>query len=163
MRALGRPTRSEPTSRGSRQSSTRSPLTSTFAARAREYFDAINDRQFLEDEMVRLWEQARDHGRTVAEELEHALGASGNVNDFDPYNESRGNEFQDALSDSRPIVDSPFAQDFHGAYTHMFHEYLGDRLWGRGAGQAFRLELPEGKRWDLWDAMFDARDLKAEG
>jgi hypothetical protein len=134
-----------------------------FAERAREYFGALNDRKFLEDEMVRLWKQAGSHGRTVAQELEHALGASGNVNDFDPYNERGEDAFRRALRDPRPVVDSPFAQDFHGAYTHMFHEYLGDRLWGRGEGQAFRLELAKKKRWKLWEAMFDAQSSEGGG
>jgi hypothetical protein len=134
-----------------------------FAVASREYFDAINDREWLGNEIVRLWQQARDHGRTVGEELEHALGASGNVNDFDPYNELGNAEFQQALSDPRPIVDTPFAPDFHGAYTHMFHEYLGDRLWGKGEGRAYRQELARLAGWKLWDLMFDAQSSAGGG
>jgi hypothetical protein len=127
------------------------------AVKARRYDAAINDPRFLEEQMVYLWNEAAAHGRTMAGELEYILGR-GNVNEFDP---PRGQYqvFEDALRDPRPVVDIKFAPDIHGSHTHMFHEFLGDRLFGPGGGRDFRLRLATlgWDRWTyFWDVLFDA-------
>ena len=149
-----------------------------FAAKAKTYFDALADPKFLEDQMTYLWRQARDHGRTVAGELEHILGGGKPPNEFrntpDLKPEESIAEFREALRDPRPLVDLSFAGDFHGSHTHLFHQFLGDRLFGAGEGLTFRQRLAElagptktvkpgspdqfeRPFWSqLWDAMFDA-------
>jgi hypothetical protein len=72
-----------------------------------------------------------------------------------------------------PIRDLAFANNPHGAYTHMFQEWLIDRALGPGEGRRFRQWLAELK--DLptvtsfgsrkreffaaaWDSLFDEYD-----
>ena len=136
--------------------------------------------QFLEAAIVELWKRARDNQRTVAEELEHSLG--GAVNAFDNTPGLKGldaiAEFGRALSHPRPMLDVSFASQPHGTHTHMFEQYLGDLLLGKGGGLAFRQKLVEltgpsetifkGQAdefekpyWSrLWDEMFDANDAR---
>jgi hypothetical protein len=129
------------------------------ADKARRYYEEIDKPKFLEDQMVFLWKEAAAHGRTTAGELEHILGG-GKVNEFNPPESSKEKDklFQEALRDPRPIVDLRNASDHHGSHTHMFHEFLGDRLFGPGAGRDFRLRLAtlEWDKWPrVWDVLFD--------
>jgi hypothetical protein len=131
---------------------------------AQEYFQAMNDPEFILEQMVYLWEQARVHQRTTAGELEYILGR-GEVNEFNPPDEltqkQKDELFQEALRDPKPLVDLANAQDLHGSHTHMFHEFIGDRLFGKGKGRAFRLKLANLKgKWEkwfnVWDVLFDS-------
>jgi hypothetical protein len=114
-----------------------------FADQIQQYYDSIADPKFLEEQMVYLWDQARQNGRTVAQELEFQLGEG--VNEF--WNtpglkaEDAIREFQAVLRDPRALVDLSFARDTHGSHTHAFHQFLGDRLWGKGTGLEFRRKL----------------------
>jgi hypothetical protein len=149
-----------------------------FADQVKLYYEKIEDPTFLEDAMVYLWEQARDHNRTVAEELEHILGG-GRVANREFWNtpglkpEEGIREFQITVRNPRTIIDMSNAGDYHGSHTHSFHQFLGDRIFGPGGGLKFRLKLadlrgtsktirPGPDQWEqpfwsrLWDEMFDA-------
>jgi hypothetical protein len=150
-----------------------------FADQVQRYYDAVEDPQFLEDAMADLWEQARLHDRTVADELEHILGGPDpQLNRFRNTpklsREDAIEEFRRAVADARVLVDLRNAHDYHGSHTHAFHQYLGDRLFGAGEGLRFRLRIaaltgpgltirPGGANsyvkpfWSrVWDQLFDA-------
>lgn len=151
-----------------------------FAARAEQYNAALQDADFVRDKLAQLWELARAHNRTMADELEHILGGGApNVNEYedlpdpDPSPDEEYEHFRQAIMDQRTLVDLEFADDVHSAHIHAFQEYLGDCLWGPGEGKEFWRELAElqGETktrnegmvtehqqpfWSrLWDAMFD--------
>lgn len=134
-----------------------------FAQRIVEYFDALEDTSSLRDRMIWLWKQARDNERTVAEELELLVGGKAGVNpyhvpDLDPA------KFKKALADPRALEDLSLSQDFHGTHVHMFHQLLGDMMWGPGEGLAFRQRLVAEPEWDkIWDVLFDATNGRLGG
>jgi hypothetical protein len=146
-----------------------------FADKTREYFDAIENPEFLETNTARLWQQAGANQRTTADETVHILGnGTPETNHFsnkpnltgDPYYA----DFQTAMRDPRTLIDESNASDFHGSHIHAYHEYLGDCLWGPGEGRKFRQKLADltGPTKTLstgieqpfmaqvWDALFDA-------
>jgi hypothetical protein len=152
-----------------------------FAGKVRRYYDALDDVTWVEAQMVHLWEQAAEHQRTTAKELEHILGSgTKGINEFrnvktdDPYVSFA--DFKKTLLDARPLVDLSSAGDHHGSHTHAFQQYLGDRLFGPGGGLEFRQKLAElqgptktrrsGQRdeyeepfWaQVWDELFDDSD-----
>ena len=150
-----------------------------FADQVRRYYDAIGDPKFVEEQMVHLWEQARDHQRTPGEELEQLLGSgTEGINEFKNTPglkpEAAIEEFRQTLVDPAPLVDLSSAGDHHGSHTHAFQQYLGDQLFGRGEGLKFRQKLAtlkgpsktqrsgqqdtyEKPFWSqLWDELFDA-------
>jgi hypothetical protein len=144
----------------------------------RRYYDAIEDPAFLLKQMTSLWEQARDHGHTVAEELEHILGGDNhefrNTPGLTP--EQAYEELRKVVQDPRTLIDLSNAHDYHGSHTHAFHQFLGDQLFGPGEGLTFRQRLAglegtsqtvragspdqfEKPFWArLWDEMFDSFD-----
>jgi hypothetical protein len=150
-----------------------------FAKQAEEYIAAMQDPDFIEAQIEYLWDQARQHDHTVAEELEYILG--GGKPAVNEYRNRPGSlpppeefaAFRAALADPRTFIDLGLAQDVHGSHTHAFQEFLGDRLWGRGKGREFRQKLaalegpskPVHERtpreyqqpfWSrMWDATFD--------
>jgi hypothetical protein len=151
-----------------------------FAARVDEYYKPLENADFIEAAIEYLWDQARRHGHTVAQELEYILGGGhpDSINEYrippgrlDPMEEFAA--FREALKDPRTFIDLALSHEGHGSHIHAFQEFLGDRLWGRGKGREFRQKLAEvegtsrtvdvGARtfekpfWSrLWDAMFDA-------
>ena len=150
-----------------------------FAKKAERYFKAVEDPGFLLKQATHLWKQARDHGRTVGEELVHRLGgAEQGVNDFTNApgldSEAKLAEFHEAVKDPRVLNDLSNSGDYHGSLTHAFHQYLGDQLFGPGEGLKFRQQLAELKGtaktvrpgepgqydqpfWSrVWDEMFDS-------
>jgi hypothetical protein len=151
-----------------------------FAARAEQYNAALQDADFVQEKLAQLWEQARAHNRTMADELEHILGGGQpNILEYeghpgaDPSPEEEYEHFRQAIMDSRTFVDLEFADDVHSAHIHAFQEFLGDCLWGPGEGKEFWRELAELQEptrtrhkgmpneheqpfWSrMWDAMFD--------
>jgi hypothetical protein len=152
-----------------------------FAKDVRRYDEALENPRWVEEQMAHLWEQARKHGRTPAEELEHSLGSDRlGVNEFRNDPQLRGlAEVEDfhkrAMKNPAPLVDMTSAGDAHGAHTHAFQQYLGDRLFGRGKGLEFRLRLADVKGpartvrpgqddayqepmyAQVWDELFDSR------
>ena len=148
-----------------------------FAALAEEYYRAAENPDFIEEKLALLYEQARQHQRTMAAELEHILGGeTPDINEFrnspDLSPEQDFEEFRAQIRDPRTLVDLTFSNDVHGSHTHAFQEYLGDCLWGPGEGRRFRQRLAEltgtGERIQLggesverpfwsraWEAIFD--------
>jgi hypothetical protein len=116
-----------------------------FAAQIKEYYEAIDDPGWVEEQMLHLWEQARDNVDTTAGELLRALGADERgINEF--WNSKTIpkewiEEFRQSMADPRVFIDMPLAGDTHSAHIHAFHEYLGDRLFGKGKGRVFRQKL----------------------
>jgi hypothetical protein len=134
-----------------------------FAKRIVAYYDALEDTRSLREHMVWLWQQARDNERTVAEELEALVGGKAGVNKYhEPDLDMK--KFKDALADPRALEDLTFASDFHGTHVHMFHQLLGDLMWGPGEGLAFRQRLISEPEWDkIWDVLFDATNGRQGG
>jgi hypothetical protein len=152
-----------------------------FAEEVKRFHEAKEDVDWVEQQMVHLWEQAAEHHCTTAEELERILG-SGTVginafrNMAGPDPTASFAEFRTTLEDVRPLVDVTSAGDHHGSHTHAFDQYLGDRLFGRGGGLRFRQKLAafdgptrtrrageEGEYeepfWaQVWDELFDSSD-----
>jgi hypothetical protein len=118
-----------------------------FATDVRRYYKALENPRWIEEQMAHLWEQARKHGRTPAEELEHILGSDKHgVNEFrnDPklHDLAAVQDFHKrVMQNPAPFVDLTSSGDDHGAHTHAFQQYLGDRLFGPGGGLKFRLKL----------------------
>ncbi|WP_028062823.1 hypothetical protein [Solirubrobacter soli] len=149
-----------------------------FAGKVREYYEAMSSVDFVQEQMVFLWEQARINKRTVAEELHERIGGGREPNEFrTPKKGTPEEEFAQFLAiikDPRMMVDLPFSGIDHGAHIHAFQQYLGDQLWGAGKGLEFRLKLAELKgpakthraggtdQYDepfwaqLWDELFDS-------
>jgi hypothetical protein len=151
-----------------------------FAEKVRRYYAALENPRWVEEQMVHLWEQARDHGRTPAHELEHILGADKHginefKNDFSLDDKAAVEDFRKRVVENPGVfVDMQEAGSVHGAHTHAFQQYLGDRLFGAGEGLKFRQELAtldgtgstvhEGQAdvheeplWaSTWDELFDA-------
>jgi hypothetical protein len=134
-----------------------------FAKRIVEYYDALEDTSSLREHMVWLWQQARDNERTVAEELELLVGGKAGVNKYD-VPELDPAKFKKALADPRALEDLTLAADYHGTHVHMFHQLLGDLMWGPGEGLAFRQRLIAEPEWDkIWDVLFDATNGRLGG
>jgi hypothetical protein len=152
-----------------------------FAIKVRRYYDAMDDPAWVEQQMVHLWEQAAEHKRTTAQELEHLLGGdTKGINEFrNADTETQHEAFEDfkkTLLDERPLVDLSSAGDHHGSHVHAFQQYLGDRLFGPGGGLEFRQQLAEcqgpsktrrtgqGDAFEepfwaqVWDELFDDSD-----
>ena len=154
-----------------------------FGAEVKQYYDAIADPQFLEEQMVFLWNSARKNQRTMAEELEHLVARGEKITEFRTTpglpGAEHAEEFRKAIAKKGPLLDRSQATQLHGTHVHMFHEFLGDRLFKRiGAGRAFRMRLANYQKgpgkliragqadqyekpfWSrLWDAMFDEERL----
>jgi hypothetical protein len=150
-----------------------------FARRVRRYYKAIGDRKWVREQMVVLWNSARKNRRTVAEELEHLVTRGEKVTEFRNTpglgRAERADEFRQAIAKPGPLLDRSFADDIHGSHIHMFHEWLGDRVFKRvGEGRQFRLDLAnyadgpgktffkgQADEWEqpfwsrVWDALFD--------
>jgi hypothetical protein len=149
-----------------------------FAAQVRLYYKSKANSRWVENQIVRLWRQARANGRSPADELMAALrGDQRGVNRFQntpglkPKEEYE--EFRRAVADDRLLFDEALEGTTHGAWIHMFDEWLGDILFGAGEGLKFRQKLatlqgpsrtmrvlgqPEFEKpfWSrLWDALFD--------
>jgi hypothetical protein len=114
-----------------------------FAADAQLFFDHINDPMWMKAQMLKLWRGAAGAQSTVAEYLEQSLG--GHARQFrGAEGDTRKDEiaeFHPLLEADEPFVDLPFADAQLSAHIHMFHEWLGDQLWGKGGGRRFRQEL----------------------
>jgi hypothetical protein len=148
-----------------------------FAGKVREYYEAMSSVDFVQEQMVFLWEQARINKKTVAEELHARIGGGREPNEF--RTEKKGTpeeefaQFLAIIKDPRMMVDLPFSGVDHGAHIHAFQQFLGDQLWGAGKGLEFRLKLANLKGpakthragqtdqyeepfWaQLWDELFD--------
>ncbi|MDA0159055.1 hypothetical protein OM076_02160 [Solirubrobacter ginsenosidimutans] len=152
-----------------------------FAGEIKRFYAAKEDVEWVEQQMVHLWEQAAEHHCTAAEELERTLGSGTvGINEFrntaGPDPTASFAEFKTTLEDARPLVDVTSAGDHHGSHTHAFDQYLGDRLFGRGGGLRFRQKLAtfegptktqragqkdeyEEPMWaQVWDELFDSSD-----
>jgi hypothetical protein len=142
--------------------------------KARSYYDALNNPQWIQEQMVYLWEQAAINQRTVAEELRHQLGDGLDVTKYrtDEALEPRDQdeEFRKAISEPKPLVDLTFQDADHGSHVHMFHEWLGDRLFkAQHAGREFRQAVAKLHAtgdadaakpfWSrIWEELFDSFD-----
>jgi hypothetical protein len=149
-----------------------------FAAQVRLYYKSKANSRWVENQIVRLWRQARANGRSPADELMAALG--GDKRGVNRFQNSPGlkpkeayEEFRQAVADARLLYDEALESTTHGAWIHMFDEWLGDILFGVGEGLKFRQKLaafqgpsrtmrvlgqPEFEKpfWSrLWDALFD--------
>jgi hypothetical protein len=130
-------------------------------------YPKIRDPKFVEDAIVDLWKEAGRRKITPREVLEQRMG--GRFTDI--RKELPGDQFRAAIAKPDPIRDLEFAQDRHGAYTHMFQEYLVERALGPGKGRELRQQIARAKGPDViekanskkprpffsavWDGMFD--------
>jgi hypothetical protein len=154
-----------------------------FAAEVKLYYDALGDPKFIEEQALFLWNSARKNKTTVAAELERLVGRGQPTTKFrntpGMTPAAKTEEFREAIAKPGPFEDLAEATSPHGSHTHMFQEFLGDRLWKRaGAGRKFRLKLATYKKgpgkqifpgskdewtkpfWSrLWDEMFDGANL----
>ena len=128
-------------------------------ARIDRVHEIMRDARATEDAIVDLWEEATRRGMTPRDVLLEKVGApsGGGGREILP-NKVRSSddgrttdilevlddaEFRTAMRQDAPLRDLEFAQDNHGAYTHMFQEWLIDRAMGPGEGRRFRQWLAE--------------------
>jgi hypothetical protein len=161
------------------------PANRAMRARIDQVYEIMRDARATENAIVELWEEATRRGMTPRDVLLEKVGApaggggreilpnkvrtSDDGRTTDILDSLEDDEFRIAMRQDAPLRDLEFAEDFHGAYTHMFQEWLIDRALGPGEGRSFRHWLAEldglptvrGGRGPreffagTWDALFD--------
>jgi hypothetical protein len=135
----------------------------------KKVYEATRDPKFVEESIVELWKEAGKRRMTVRRALEDRMAPGGKVSNI--LGETDADQFRKIIGQPEPIRDLYFASDVHGAHTHMFQEYMVDRILGPGEGRRFRMliskatgpnvaETAWGKKerpfWSaVWDALFD--------
>jgi hypothetical protein len=124
-----------------------------------DVYRITRDPQAIERAAVALWKEAARREETVRATLERLMGGR-----FQHIEELT----RDVLRAPEPFIDLGFASDIHGAYTHLFTEYLIDLELGAGAGRRFRQAVANavgpdvidsaasGRRREFWEAAWDA-------
>ena len=127
----------------------------------------IRDPQLLEDAMVELWITAAREQITPQQALMRFFGGEAGMPILTDQSELA---FEKAMLAEKPAIDDTFSDSFHGAYTHMFQEYvlaraLGSREAARDVRQMIgRLKDPMRGRKNLaslvWDGIFDSYEAR---
>jgi hypothetical protein len=161
----------------------------TVRERIDEVYKILRDADEIENAIVELWEEATRREMTPREVLlekvappagdggreivanKARISEDGRTTDL--LDELEDAEFREVMRQGAPIRDLAFADNLHGAYTHMFQEWLIDRALGEGEGRAFRrwladLKGPAMKKSAtarereffvvVWDSLFDEYD-----
>jgi hypothetical protein len=125
---------------------------------------AVRDPQVLEDAMAELWTTAARDRLTEEQALVRWAGGEPlpRVYDQDPA------KFRAALRNEKPTIDEYNRDSAHGAYTHVFQEYVVAReLGSEQAARDFRHAIAnaagptrgnEEFYRRVWDAVFDSYD-----
>jgi hypothetical protein len=135
-------------------------------------YDAVRNRQLIEDIIVEVWERAQNENVSPTEALLRMAGDRPNLPQTETFPPVRGNLTAAHLQEALPFIDYALLNDIHGAYTHMIQELAVARaLGGLQEAAQFRQELthiqdppqydraayPQDKAyWErVWDMIFD--------
>jgi hypothetical protein len=145
------------------------PTNRELLAKIEKVYAATRDPKFVEESIVELWKEAGKRRITVRRALEDQMAPGGKISNITKTLDAE--EFRKVIRQPEPIRDLTFASDVHGAHTHMFQEYMVDRILGPGEGRRFRMLIskatgPEVAETALsgrkrpffsavWDALFD--------
>jgi hypothetical protein len=145
------------------------PTNRELLAKIEKVYAATRDPKFVEESIVELWKEAGKRRVTVRRALEDQMAPGGKITNITKSLDAE--EFRKVIRQPEPIRDLTFASDVHGAHTHMFQEYMVDRILGPGEGRRFRMLIskatgPEvaetamsGRKRPffsaVWDALFD--------
>jgi hypothetical protein len=132
------------------------------AAMMRKVHKLIRDPQLIEDAMVELWIAAAREQITPQQALMRFFGGESGMPVLIGQTDQA---FEEAMLANKPAIDDFFGDTVHGAYTHMFQEYvLARALGGREAAMNVRhmiarlngpMSGPKTLAGLAWDALFD--------
>jgi hypothetical protein len=136
-----------------------------FVADLKRVYWAQRDPEQVLDPIVEIWQRAAVNRTTTREALESMFpGGPNHVYDI-PLG---GDLTRDVLLRKGPFRDLVFADDVHGAHTHMFPELLTARVLGSvDAASRFRQRIGESSGFtvdkkslwrSIWNAVFDTTD-----